>query len=110
MLKNYLKVAFRNLWRHRLYSSINIFGLGAGLAVCVLIMLYIFDELSYDRHHKDAERIYRVASITGNGDTWAAQPGPLAWAVKADLPEVEQVTRLLKMPNVDKVLLQDANA
>jgi hypothetical protein len=64
MLKNYLKIAFRNLARNRLYSSINIFGLAAGLAVCLLIMLYILDELSYDKHHKDGDRIYRIAYKT----------------------------------------------
>lgn len=106
MLKNYLKIAFRNLSRNKLYSSINIFGLAAGLAVCLLIMLYIFDELSYDHHHKDADRTYRLAYVTGTGDSWSAQPAPVAFALKAEMPEVDQVTRLLKIPNMDKILLQ----
>ena len=66
MLKNYLKIAFRNLSRNKLYSSINIFGLAAGLAVCLLIMLYILDEKSYDQHHKDGDRIYRLAYRSRN--------------------------------------------
>src|SRR5258707_118299 len=68
MLKNFLKIAFRNLSRNKLYSSINIFGLAAGLAVCLLIMLYIFDELSYDRHQKDADRTYRLAYVKSNAE------------------------------------------
>jgi len=106
MLKNYLKIAFRNLSRNKLYSSINIFGLAAGLAVCLLIMLYIFDEKSYDQHHKDGDRIYRLAYKTNTGDAWSAQPAPVAFNLKAQLPEVEQVTRLLKFPGMDKVLMQ----
>ncbi|MBN9379918.1 MAG: ABC transporter permease [Chitinophagaceae bacterium] len=106
MLKNYLKIAFRNLTRNKLYSSINIFGLAAGLAVCLLIMLYIIDEQSYDKHHKDGDRIYRIAYKAGNGETWAAQPAPVAFALKAQLPEVEQVTRLVKFSFLDRVLMQ----
>jgi putative ABC transport system permease protein len=107
MLKNYLKIAFRNLSRNKLFSSINIFGLAAGLAVCLLIMLYIFDELSYDTHHKDADRTYRLAYITGTGDSWSAEPAPVAFTMKAEMPEVQEVTRLLKFPDMDKILLQN---
>lgn len=107
MLKNYLKLAFRNLTRNKLYSSINILGLAAGLAVCMLIMLYIFDELSYDRHQKDGDRIYRISYTTASGEEWSAEPAPMAFAMKAELPEVEQVTRLLKFPDLDRMLLQD---
>lgn len=106
MLRNYLKIAFRNLTRNKLYSSINIFGLAAGLAVCLLIMLYIFDELSYDKHQKDGDRIYRLAYVTNTGETWSAQPAPVAFTLKAEMPEAEQVTRLLKVPDLDKILLQ----
>jgi len=106
MLRNYLKIAFRNLTRNKLYSSINIFGLAAGLAVCLLIMLYIFDELSYDKHQKDGNRIYRLAYISNSGETWSAQPAPVAFTLKSEMPEAEQVTRLLKVPDLDKILLQ----
>ena len=60
MLKNYFKVAVRNITRSRFYSFINLFGLTTGIAVSLLITLYIFDELSFDRFHKDADRIYQV--------------------------------------------------
>ncbi|MFC1732169.1 ABC transporter permease [candidate division KSB1 bacterium] len=62
MLKNYFKIAFRNLIRHRLYSFLNIAGLAVGIAACILILLYIQDELSYDTHHENAENIYRISA------------------------------------------------
>ncbi|HVU53634.1 MAG TPA: ABC transporter permease [Puia sp.] len=106
MFRNYLKIAIRNLTRNKLYSSINIFGLAAGLAVCLLIMLYIFDEASYDKHQKDGDRIYRLAYTSGPGESWSAQPAPVAFTLKAEMPEVEQVTRLLKVPDLDRILLE----
>ena len=60
MFESYLKIALRNLSRQKLFSSINILGLAVGLAACILILLYVFDELSYDRYHPNADRIYRV--------------------------------------------------
>ena len=78
MLKNYFKIAWRNLARNKAFSFINIFGLSVGLATCLLIMLYILDETSYDKHQKDAARIFRIASVTGKGEMWAAAPAPVA--------------------------------
>ncbi|MEP7141912.1 MAG: ABC transporter permease [Ferruginibacter sp.] len=106
MIKNYFKIAFRNLARNKAFSFINIFGLAVGLGTCLLIMLYIFDESSYDQHHKNGDRIFRIAAKTGKGGTWAAGPGPLAGGVKNDLPEVEQVTRLLTFPDIETMLLK----
>ncbi len=60
MLKNYLKIAFRNLWKHRVFSLINIMGLTVGMAACFLIFLYVRFELSYDNFHTKADRIYRL--------------------------------------------------
>jgi hypothetical protein len=60
MLKNYIKIALRNLWKSKGFSAINIIGLAIGLATCLLIMLFVLDELSYDRYNKKANRIYRV--------------------------------------------------
>ena len=69
MFRNYLIVAFRNITRHKGYSLINILGLAIGMALCVLILLYVQDELSYDAFHENADRIYRVARIEDhNGD------------------------------------------
>jgi putative ABC transport system permease protein len=112
MIRNYLKIAFRNLARNKAFSFINIFGLAVGLATCMLIMLYIFSETGYDTQHQGADRIYR---IVGRGSTmtgelkdkpWAAVSAPTAWGLKADMPEVEEVTRLLKFPSFDKMLLK----
>ncbi len=60
MFQNYLKTALRNLWRNKGFSAINIVGLAVGLATCLLIVLYVIDELSYDRGNKQADRIYRL--------------------------------------------------
>ncbi|HVU99638.1 MAG TPA: ABC transporter permease [Puia sp.] len=109
MLKNYFKVAFRNLSRNKVFSIINIFGLAIGLTTCLLILLYIVSESGYDRQNKDADLIYRTASaikIAGQKQrAWAATSAPVAWALKADLPEVAASTRLMKFPGMDKMLL-----
>jgi len=60
MLKNYLQIAFRNIQRHKGYSFINIAGLAVGMACCMLIMLYVRDELSYDRYNEKIDQIYRL--------------------------------------------------
>ena len=71
MLRNYLTVAIRNLLRQRVYTLINVFGLSVGMTACVLIGLYVLDELRFDRHHEKADRIYRVirGTQTTEGDT-----------------------------------------
>ena len=68
MFKNYFKVGFRNLGRQKGYSAINILGLAIGLAITFLATIYIFDEISYDKFHKDGDRIYRVTKRYFNGD------------------------------------------
>jgi putative ABC transport system permease protein len=60
MLKNYVKIALRNFLKHKGFSLINIFGLAIGIACCLLIVLFVFDEVSFDRYHEKAEQIYRV--------------------------------------------------
>ena len=101
MLKNYIKIAFRNLAKYRSYSIINISGLSVGLACFFLIMIYVQDELSYDRHFSKAENIYRIGSEikTANGVQITAQT-PSGWATHLlnDYPEVVDVTRF-KPPN-----------
>ena len=62
MLKNYFKIAFRNLWRHKAFSFINIMGLSVGMTACFLIFMYVSFELSYDSFNTKADRIYRVVS------------------------------------------------
>lgn len=97
MFQNYLKVALRNLWKNKGFSAINIMGLASGLAVFLLIVLYVSDELSYDRYNKNADRIYRLdADIFFNGTqaTFAVAPDPLAPAMLLEYPVVEQMTRV----------------
>ncbi|MCF0061025.1 ABC transporter permease [Dyadobacter chenwenxiniae] len=106
MIQNYLKIAWRSLLKNKVYSAINVFGLAIGITTCMLITLYVMDEISYDKHQVHGERIYRVASQV-QGEKWVAAPGPMAAGLKRDFPEVEQVTRLLRMPGIDKFLLKN---
>src|SRR5688500_16693890 len=107
MFSNYLKISFRNIASNKTFSVINIFGIAYGVATWLLIMLYITDEASYDQHHNNDDRVYQVAFISGaNKETWAAAPGPLSWALKNDLPKVEEVTRLLTFPDIQVMTLK----
>lgn len=97
MIRNYFKVAFRNLWKNKGYSAINIIGLAVGLATCLLILLYVWDELSYDKFHKKADRIYRVHSdlkFGGSDLKITVASDPMGATLKRDYPQVEQYTRL----------------
>ena len=73
MFKNHITVAIRTLLRHKVYSFVNISGLAVGIACCMLIMLFVQDELSYDKFHKNADRIYRVL--------WDARYGDNEWTI-----------------------------
>ena len=97
MLSNYLKIMVRQLWRNRLYSGINIGGLALGVACCLLIALYVYDEWSYDRFNANYDHIYRVTEQQKQADgifDMAVTPGPLAPALAKDFPEVAQMTRV----------------
>ncbi|AFK03712.1 protein of unknown function DUF214 [Emticicia oligotrophica DSM 17448] len=97
MIRNYLKIAWRNILKNKLYSFINIFGLAIGLTCFLLITLYVVDELSYDRQFKDAERIYRINSdikFGGAEQRMAVSSDPFGAILKKDYAEVEQYVRL----------------
>jgi putative ABC transport system permease protein len=97
MFKNYFKIAVRNLTKHRFYSLVNIAGLATGVASCLIISLFILNELSYDTQHVNRDRIYRVNFRIkfGNLDyDMAVTPPALATAVLQDYPEVEAVARI----------------
>ncbi len=97
MLKNYLKVALRNLWKSRGFSAINIIGLATGLGVCLLIVLYVVDERSYDRFNEKADRIYRLdADLFFNNTLFSAavSPRPMGPAMVKDYPDIETMTRI----------------
>lgn len=97
MLRNYIKIAWRNLSRSKGFSFINIAGLAAGLACFIIIALYVADELAYDRFHEKADRIYRIHSYIrfgGNELNLAVASDPLGATLKKDYPQVEEYTRL----------------
>ncbi|MFB3133176.1 MAG: ABC transporter permease [Rhodothermales bacterium] len=98
MLKNYLKIALRHLQKHKGYSFINIAGLTIGMAACVLIMLYVQDELSYDRYHENADQIYRVnlnGAIGGSFIHTATSSAPMGATLVQEYPEVLNAVRFL---------------
>ena len=94
MLANYFKIALRNLRRQIGFTSINVAGLAVGMACCLLIVLYVQDERSYDRHHEYAERIFRLTASYAEGSHWAPIGPPVGPAFLAQIPEVEQVARI----------------
>ncbi len=102
MFRNYLKITFRNLVRHKGFSLINILGLAVGMAVCILIFLYILHETSYDTFHEDHDRIFRLAvdaKVSNEFFEAAASSGPMGPALLSDYPEeVENFTRIQKTP------------
>ena len=92
MLENYIKIAIRNLKKHKFYTFINILGLSVGVAVCMIITLFVINELSYDKHFKNADQIYRIhADIIFGGNHWDMPnaPAPMAEALPEEFPEVE---------------------
>lgn len=97
MVLNYLKIAFRNFWRHRLFSFLNILGLTVGMTAGLLIFMYVSFETSYDNFHSKVNRIYRVVAdiktptevINANGPAWAVAPHI------TEFPEVEAAVRVM---------------
>ena len=109
MLRNYLKIALRNLAKNKVFSFINIFGLSVGLTCCILISLYIYHEISYDTYHKNANRIFRLGTVfidQGVGEPDANTSAPLGKLIQQEYPEVEASARLLNLFRDDKTLLQ----
>ncbi|GAB3943988.1 ABC transporter permease [Spirosoma harenae] len=99
MLLNYLKIAWRGLLKNRLFTFLNLIGLATGLAVALLLILYVKDELQFDTYHRKADRIYRIgvtATFDGKSMKWANAPNAVGPALKADIPNVEQQVRLLR--------------
>lgn len=97
MIKNYFKTAWRNLWRHKLYSLINIKGLTVGLAVGMLLLLWVQDEFSYDRFHKNEKNIYKLENMVGTGTSrqlWTVTAAPIGVLAKKEIPGVEDAVRI----------------
>ncbi|MHA4842548.1 ABC transporter permease [Flavitalea antarctica] len=93
MIKNYLKIAFRNITRHKAYSLINISGLAIGMACSILILLWVNHELSYDRFHKNADHIFRITCNASDFKA-AVNPAGMPGGLKAELPSVQNYVRL----------------
>lgn len=122
MFRNYIKIAFRNILRNRIFSLINIVGLSIGIACFILIMLWIKDELSYDHHHENLEQIYQVNKEYHLGDEISTNPStpyPLAKSSLEEIPEVKLSTHYYgssitvrykqKVYNEDKVCYTDSS-
>ncbi|MBC7920233.1 MAG: ABC transporter permease [Ferruginibacter sp.] len=97
MLQNYLTIALRSLWKSRVYSGINVFGLALGLAAAVLLLLWVQDERSYDGFHAHADRVYRQASTFSQGgqqQTWTGVPAATMAFARREVPEIERAALL----------------
>jgi putative ABC transport system permease protein len=109
MFKNYFKIAWRNLMKSKIFSSINIIGLSVGLTCCMLITLYILNETSYDRYQKNADNIYQLGTEfigLGNFKKLPNTPAAMGEMMKQNFPEIQQTTRLSRLFSEDKTLLQ----
>ena len=114
MLKSYFLIAWRNLTRNKLNSFISISGVAVGLTCCILIALYVTDELSYDKGFHRSEDLYRMATgfLRDNVETRnAGSSSPYAPTLKTEYPEVDLTTRVFVSPNEDKYLftVKDGN-
>src|SRR5579871_4740338 len=110
MIRNYLKTAWRNLVKNKFYSIINIAGLTLGLAIGILILLWVQDELSFDTFHKNAKNIYRLDIQGGTGATkqiFNFGVAPIAQLAKQELPEVTEATRITYDVNFSIYKYQD---
>jgi putative ABC transport system permease protein len=106
MIRNYIKIAIRNLFKNSFYSFINIFGLSIGITACLLIMLYVNNEMSYDKFHKDHGRLYRVTTKAMMSETEIMNLGvtsaPVAERFRNDIEEIESITRLYQLSKTVK--------
>ncbi len=104
MIRNYLKVAFRNLLRKKGFAGINILGLATGMAVCLLIVLFVQSELKFDTYHKQSDQIYRMVldrKYPGRTNSYAIIPQSIGAAVKAEFPEVKECVRVFNFAGDD---------
>ena len=101
MIRSYLKIALRSMWRDKLHSAINVLGLSLGIACCILIVLFVRDEWTFDTFHSKADRIYRVYAHEDWGENQqffnTTTPFPMGPALKDNFPEVELQVRFNKV-------------
>src|SRR3954465_7593272 len=114
MLKSYFTIAWRNIMRSKVYSFINVAGLSLGVACCLLLALYIQDEMSFDKEHKRLDDIYRIITHFdkdigfGQREVQSVSP-PIAMAVAQEVPEVEAAARMLNPPDAAQNLITYKN-
>lgn len=115
MLKNFFIVAIRNILKQKFYAFINVLGLGLGVAVSIFILIYVLDEIGFDRFHATSDRLYRVnlnASLAGQELSGTYTPPPMAAALRDEIPEIEHSMRMWEWNNTvvkyeDKVFTED---
>ncbi len=108
MLRNFIIIALRQMRRNKIFSFINIAGLSVGVACCLILVLYVQDDLSYDRHHADVDRLYRITTSFNIND-YKPVPRtspPIAWTIKDEVPEFETVTRIVAPPGASQNLVK----
>jgi len=96
MFKNYFKTAWRSLWRNKLFSGLNIFGLATGMACSILIFLWVQDELSFDKFDHNASNIFRITDKTSDQE-YAVVPPSLAYAIQTQIPAIKNATRVVSV-------------
>src|SRR5215210_803529 len=109
MLKNYFKIAWRNMKKNKVFSFINILGLSVGLSCCLLIAIYLYHEFSYDTYHKNIDELYQLGTTfikDGKGSKTPNTPAPIAAAMKQEFPEIAETARMMMLFGDDKTLLQ----
>jgi putative ABC transport system permease protein len=109
MLQNYFKVAIRQLLKNKVFSLINIFGLSTGIAICVLLALFIQDEFNYEQSFEGHERVYRMYTrftINGKEESFARTSPPIAMDLAHELPEIETATRFVSPPEVEQNIVR----
>ena len=96
MFKNYLQIAYRTLTKNKTYSAINIIGLAISLTASILLLLWVWDELSFDKFNDKADRIYTAAAsfVKDHKQVWPVTPAPLATFAKQQIPAVENAVRI----------------
>jgi putative ABC transport system permease protein len=107
MFKNYLKGALRNMRNQKIYSFINISGLAISLAASILLLLWVKDEMSFNRFNVKSDRLYKLASQFKEDNIWGVTPAPVAIYAKNELPEVENACRISGNSNVNWLQYRD---
>jgi len=101
MFRNYFKIAFRNFWKHKVFTLINVIGLSIGISAALVIYLLVHYDFTFDKYHKDGDRIYRVVTnFTTSGTPWYASGvcGPLPWAAKNQVTDLQEIAPVWSLP------------